>query len=212
MEGKKDRLDIYLKVFLVIMFSVGIAGHLLNNFYDLFLILTPYTLLLLGAVVFYTEAIGNSKLILWGVTVFLITFILEVVGVSTKMIFGNYNYGDVLGVKLFGVPLIIGFNWVLVILGAINISSQLKNDCAKVLTASLLAVLFDILLEPVAIKLGYWNWAGNTIPIQNYIVWFLIALVSSYFFILLKISLKYSIAKFYLFVQAVFFLAILLFK
>lgn len=212
MEGKKHRLEIYIKIFLVIMFSVGIAGHLLDNFYDLFLILTPYTLLLLGTIVFYTEAKGNSKLILWGVLVFLITFILEVVGVSTKLIFGNYNYGDVLGVKLFDVPLIIGFNWVLVILGAINISSLLKNDCAKVITASLLAVLFDILLEPVAIKLGYWNWAGNTIPIQNYIVWFIIALVSSYFFILLKLQFRYGITKFYLFVQAIFFLAILLFK
>jgi putative membrane protein len=212
MEGKKNRVEIYLKIFLVIMFSVGIAGHLINEYYDLFLILTPYTLLLLGAVVFYSEANGNYKLFLWGVPVFLITFILEVAGVSTKAIFGNYNYGDVLGVKLFGVPVIIGFNWVLVILGAINASSFLKNDCAKVLSASVLAVIFDILLEPVAMKLGYWNWAGGIIPLQNYIVWFLIALVSSYYFVLLKIRLKYSITMFYLFVQAVFFFAILIFK
>jgi putative membrane protein len=47
---------------------------------------------------------------------------LEVVGVKTGLIFGEYKYGSTLGIKLFEVPLIIGFNWVFVILGSISIS------------------------------------------------------------------------------------------
>ncbi len=38
-------------------------------------------------------------------------------------------------------------------------------------------LLMDLLIEPVAIHLGYWSWTGGDIPIQNYLSWFVISLV-----------------------------------
>jgi putative membrane protein len=37
-------------------------------------------------------------------------------------------------------------------------------------------VLLDLMIEPVAIRLDFWHWQGGSIPIQNYIMWFLVAM------------------------------------
>jgi putative membrane protein len=42
-----------------------------------------------------------------------------------------------------------------------------------------LAVVFDLVLEPVAIALNYWQWAAVSVPFQNYVAWFVIAAVVS---------------------------------
>jgi len=38
-------------------------------------------------------------------------------------------------------------------------------------------VLLDLSLEIVAVSLNFWQWHTETIPLSNYITWFLIALV-----------------------------------
>ena len=52
---------------------------------------------------------------------FLTGMITEILGVQWGWIFGNYQYGDALGYKVLGVPLLIGVNWALltIITGAI---------------------------------------------------------------------------------------------
>ena len=37
---------------------------------------------------------------------------------------------------------------------------------------ALLMVGFDLLLEPAAVKLNYWVWVKDYIPVQNYLAWF----------------------------------------
>ena len=34
----------------------------------------------------------------------------------------------------------------------------------------------DLLMEPVAIKSGFWSWGGYDVPLYNYVCWFLVAL------------------------------------
>ena len=34
----------------------------------------------------------------------------------------------------------------------------------------------DVLMEPVAIKSGFWSWRGGNIPLYNYICWLIVAL------------------------------------
>lgn len=212
MEGKKHNIELYSKYFIALIFTVGIFGHLYLPLKNLFYELTPFTLLLLGALVLFNESKDNNrKLILWASLVFVITFILEVAGVKTKMIFGDYYYGSTLGFKLFDVPLIIGFNWVIVILGAVNLSSIIKNKYSVLVAAPIIALLFDLILEPMAIKLNYWQWKGDIIPIQNYIAWYLIALVSVILFSKMKLELNTGISRFYLIAQFVFFITLLIF-
>ncbi len=173
------------------------------------LMLTPYTLLLTGGIVLSKVLPHNITLVKWIVTVYILTFALEVFGVKTSLLFGSYEYGDVLGPKLFGTPLIIGFNWVLVILGGVLLSKKfISNTFLIILFTPLLTVLFDIFLEPVAIKLNYWMWFRGEIPLQNYLAWYAISLLAVFFFMQSKVEVKSTIPIHYFAIQTLFFLSL----
>ena len=53
---------------------------------------------------------------------FLIGFVAELIGVHTGWLFGRYSYESNLGVKIAGVPILIGLNWAILSLGAWEIS------------------------------------------------------------------------------------------
>jgi putative membrane protein len=140
-----------------------------------------------------------------------LTFLLEAVGVKTGIIFGSYSYGNVLGPKLLEVPLLIGINWALIILGTTIISSKLtKNKILLPSFAGLLALAFDFILEPVATELNYWSWEEGNIPVQNYIAWFVIGTFSAVLFILLKVRINDEVPGYYFIMQFLFFLALFL--
>jgi putative membrane protein len=134
------------------------------------------------------------------------------VGVKTGLIFGEYNYGLTLGIKLFEVPLIIGFNWVFVILGSISISRLMTSNLfLSAIISAFISLMFDLILEPIAVKLDYWTWAEGIIPLQNYLAWFVIALISALGFSFLKVKVISKISLHYLLVQFVFFIILLIF-
>ena len=139
----------------------------------------------------------------------MLTFFAEVVGVKSGLIFGNYNYGTVLGFKILEVPLIIGINWMLIMLGSISLAkSCTKNMYVLALVAGLISVLFDIILEPVAISLGYWQWSTVSPPLSNYYSWFIIVFLLAILYGKLKVEANSTLPRFYLFVQTVFFLSL----
>jgi putative membrane protein len=47
--------------------------------------------------------------------------------------------------------------------------------CSFIVDGALLATFFDWIMEPVAMKMGFWQWQDNTIPLFNYVCWFLIS-------------------------------------
>lgn len=190
------------------MYGVGVLGHSLQYSRELMLTLTPFTLLFTGGLVIYVLTKDNYEIRKWLAITYLITFSVEVMGVKTGYIFGNYHYGNVLGPKIFETPVIIGFNWILVILGALVITKKFINRSPAflIIFAPLLAVTFDFVLEPVAVKLNYWNWDGGVIPFQNYLAWYIIAFIFSAYFVLLKIEIKSKLTANYFLIQFVFFI------
>lgn len=206
MEIKKS-LNNYFLPFLIIMYFVGVVGHSIPTALALMKVLTPFTLLLTGGVVFY--AIFNEAgktFIIWYLVTYLSTLIVEIIGVKTGVVFGEYTYGNVLGLKLLETPLIIGLNWVFVIAGAYSLSSKIFNTTgSKVLMTGLLAVAFDVILEPVAINLGYWNWEGGYIPMQNFVAWFVLAMIFGFLAEKMKLTIKSKIAFHYFLIQTIFF-------
>jgi putative membrane protein len=210
MERSRDSFEKLGIPFLYIIFAVGIAGHLINFTNGLMLLLTPYTLLICAVVVLYPFITNkNYKILIWILLTYLFTFIIEVIGVKTALVFGSYDYGGVLGLKIFDVPVIIGLNWVFVILGAIFISELIiKNIYFSSLLTALFAVLFDYFLEPVAIYLDYWSWSSEAVPLQNYIAWFIIAFIFAFVFGKLKLKTENVLPVHYFIVQIIFFLSL----
>ncbi|MBN1539980.1 MAG: carotenoid biosynthesis protein [Candidatus Thermoplasmatota archaeon] len=169
--------DRVLVVLMMCFFVVGYIGHLIPVTLDLMLLLTPIFLLGMGILVLYPFIRKKDiPLLVWALVMYILTFTIEALGVWTGAVFGEYEYGPTLGPGLFGVPLVIGFNWVMVVMGAMELSMFIVRDrriCPVI--AGALATLFDVVLEPVAIELDYWTWEGGSIPVQNYVAWFIIA-------------------------------------
>lgn len=150
--------------------------------------LTWMNLTLCGLLVFLAEE-NWKKNILTFLIVFSGGFLIELIGTKTGYLFGNYQYGDVLGLKLANVSVIIGVNWFAIVLASSNLVRKLNVPLIfQALLAALLAVLLDFVIEPNAVKYGFWNWKNDIIPLYNYLTWFAFAFIFSW------IYLKNSIA------------------
>ncbi|MGB4853079.1 MAG: carotenoid biosynthesis protein [Ignavibacteria bacterium] len=204
---KQKTLNIF-HIIIYIFFAVGAAGHFIAFTKPVMLYMTPYVLAIAGVFVLgFSGSIKNNKFILFFIISFLMTFTLEVAGVKTGMIFGKYTYGDVLGYKVAAVPVIIGFNWIFVILGALNIGIILsRNTLFVCLAAGILSVVFDMLLEPAAINLDYWSWHNIVVPFQNYAAWFIISFIFSFSFLYFKVNVYSKTFIHYFIAQLMFFI------
>jgi len=205
--------ELIVAVLLGVFFVVGFIGHSLPAMLPLMLGMTPYTLLACGLIAFFPVIPERARgVLIWAVSVYVITFILEALGTATGKIFGPYTYGQTLGPQLFAVPLVIAFNWLMVILGALSLARLIfRNRPLVAAFTALLAVGFDYLLEPTAIRLDYWTWQSAGIPLQNYLAWFLIALAAALLFVYLKLSVKTRLPLVYFLIQLVWFAALRIF-
>lgn len=196
-----------------VFYAVGLAGHLWPVTLPWMLVLTPWFLLAAGVTVAasYGWKASLPMVLGWFVPVFGVTFFLEALGVATGAVFGPYHYSEVLGALWFGVPPVIGWNWVLVVLGVRCLVLLLVPRASSVVRVSLVALLcvgFDVLLEPVAIGLGYWVWHGGSVPLQNYFAWGAIAALGAWWAERFPKLPSDPILGGYVLIQAVFFLVL----
>ncbi len=144
----------------------------------------------------------DTKLVWWILVTFLTTIILEIIGASTGLIFGQYEYGSAFALKILGVPLLIGILWVLIILASIQLAEKTQaNLLTQILLAGLVAVAADIIIEPVAIHLDYWRWPTDIVPMQNYLAWYIITVVFATFYKIFKIQLDSHLIKTFFFIK-----------
>ncbi|UCG00023.1 MAG: carotenoid biosynthesis protein [Spirochaetaceae bacterium] len=202
-----NKRELIVAVLLGAFFLVGFIGHSLQVTLPWMLRMTPYTLFACGLIAFLPVVLERSRgVLLWALLVFLVTFALEALGTATGKIFGPYTYGQTLGPKLFAVPVVIAFNWLLIILGALSLAHLIfRNRLIVAFVTALLAAGFDYLLEPTAIRLDYWTWQTPGIPLQNYLAWFLIALAAALFYLYFKLSVKTRLPLIYFLIQLLFF-------
>ena len=200
-----------LAITIIILFHlVGLIGLCLPQSRVLFLQLVPYHLLLMMAVIVFTHQPFNKQFILFIFLVSGVGFIAEWIGVHKSWLFGNYSYGDTLGLKLNGIPLIIGVNWFLLVYctGVLMQRTGVKNSWLRILTGAMLLVVLDILIEPVAIGFNYWHWADDMIPVKNYICWFIISGFLLFVFEKFELKKQNVVGVVLLIVQFVFFAAL----
>lgn len=202
-------------------YAVGIAGHLWEVTRPLMLFMTPGFLGVFGLLTALPSILeGRGRFLLWLIPTYLVTFSLEALGVATGLVFGGYHYGPTLGAMVLEVPVVIGFNWTLVVLGFLQLADLLPWDrwktlgktavrtAATVLFTAVACTAFDWVMEPLAMGLDYWQWEGNVIPLQNYLAWFLIAAAGAAFYRLLKVKVRNNLAAGYVVIQLVFFIAL----
>ena len=111
----------FVSIFVVWLFHVcGVIGIGFSN-KELFISFTPINLLISFFLLFSNQIQVNSNTIKTVCSIFLIGMIAEILGVNYGYIFGEYTYLDNLGMKIMGVPLMIGIQWVILSLSLIHI-------------------------------------------------------------------------------------------
>ncbi len=170
---------IWISLFIIWLFAIsGIIG-VASSAQDWFLSLTPLNLLLSLAMVLLHIKKYDYKVIIALAIPFMLGFIAEGLGVNFGLIFGTYNYGENLGYKVFGVPLMICVNWTLLTAITADVAKYFsKNIIMSALIGSAFMTGLDLILEVSAPRFDFWEFENGEIPIQNYIGWFVTAFIS----------------------------------
>jgi Carotenoid biosynthesis protein len=99
---------------------------------------------------------------------------------TAMAVFAAYRYSDAWTVAPLGVPLAIAVMWASIILSAMALAVRMgaRSPLERAATAAALAIALDLLMEPTAMRLRFWEWtpAGGWlgVPIGNFVGWIII--------------------------------------
>ena len=195
-----------ISVFIIWLFHLcGMVGISYGN-KEFFLAFTPINLFISFVLLFVNQKQLESKELKSAFLIFFIGMMSEILGVNYGLIFGDYVYLDNLGVKILGVPVLIGVNWIILTYITGSLSSFIfKNKYVSILMGAILMIVLDLLIEPVAPLLGFWIFDLPEVPLQNYIGWFVIGLITQVIFQLKIVEKEFTFSAHLLIVNAIFF-------
>lgn len=155
----------------------------------------------------------RNKNLLHDIPAFLILlilgFMIEVAGVFSGAIFGIFFFGENMGPKVWETPIVIGFNWAILVYLTANIVEKTKLHVSlKIIAGALLMVGYDIIMEQTGPKLQLWEWLHYITPIKNYIAWFIVSLIMHSALRLFKITLQNPLATTVFALQTIFFMLV----
>ncbi len=186
---------------------VGLVGIMLPNFKDLILSLSFLNLLLAFVVILLGEDESKPILMKFLLIAFVIGLTVELIGVHTGLLFGDYKYGFNLGPKLWDVPLVIGINWGVLTVTAASVTHSLKlPHTLKIILNAIILVIFDFVMEPVAMKSDFWSWNNNSIPFFNYVCWLFIAVILQLIYFAMRKPNSNKVFNALFFIQFIFFI------
>ena len=199
----------FLRMSIFFLWLINISGFfgILSDQNEFFLSTTPYVLSLTLLLLILNHDLSDKKSKIGLILIFLFGLIVEILGVNYGLFFGEYNYGANLGPKIYEVPYVIGFNWVLLIIATGSISDKLikGKEIYKILFASFLMVLIDLLIEKSAPKLDFWEFVISPVPFSNYLWWFIFSLCFQYIFFKTVKTKEYNLSSNILVIQFLFF-------
>ena len=183
-----------IAIAIALLFHIcGAIGILFSPYKNWFIQNASFNLLVMTGLLIFTQPSLQKNFFFFFLISFLVGFGVEIIGTKTSILFGSYTFGNSMGIRLWGVPLLIGVQWFVTIFccGAIMhfvnnwaqqkiteydaAASESVKSISLIIDAALLATFFDYIIEPVAQKLGYWQWTENRIPFFNYTCWFLVS-------------------------------------
>jgi uncharacterized membrane protein len=115
---------------------------------------------------------GRAALELLALTAY--GYALELVAIH---LFASHTYGRAWVVAPLGVPLAVAMVWAALIGSAMALAARTgrRTVSGRAAAAALVAVSLDLLMEPVAVRIGLWRWTPPGpwlgVPIGNFVGW-----------------------------------------
>jgi putative membrane protein len=182
------------------LFFVNVAYLALTGMHHRFLLGVFQVMPVLMVVGHASLSKGWRRGVFLASTCFLLGCFAEIFGVRYGLLFGgHYTYLDV-DVSYFGVPLIIPVFWVIFIYTShclintfllfLGRKKPARGDrgglgrlAALVALDGVLVVIIDIIMDPIMVKAGKWEWADGGpyfgVPLGNFLGWFILACIAS---------------------------------
>ena len=109
---------------------------------------------------------------------------IEATSILTGFPYSRFVYGDMIGGRVAGlVPWTVPFAWVPLVIGAPARLSTLRKHPLFFLFCGLYLMAIDLLLDPAAVKLGFWTYqygsAYYDVPLQNFGGWVMTGTLAS---------------------------------
>jgi len=203
----KKKEFLRFSVFFVWLINISGFFGLLSDQKDFFLIMSPLAILITFILLILNYDFKQKGFITALISIITIGFLVEFLGVNYDLFFGSYEYGNNLGYKIGGVPIIMSVNWLVLIFLAGSFTEKIipNSLLLKVLFGSLLMVFLDIFLEICAPKLDYWKFNEEVVPISNYNSWFIISAICLYIYFKLIKEKEYTLSTNMLVIYFAFF-------
>ncbi|MEW7280629.1 carotenoid biosynthesis protein [Aquimarina sp. 2201CG1-2-11] len=188
---KKSIISIVLIWSLITLVIITLAmGH--ENWFSIIF----FAIQLLGIGLIILNSLKNKKMLLGLLIVFFSGMIIEYIGVNYEFIFGEYEYGDGMGIKFFGVPIMVCVNWAAITYCTSAIAEKISTN--KIIISILGALLFvalDIVVEATAQRFDLFWQLSNFLPINEYIEWIIASFIAHFLFIkVAKKGFNYTLA------------------
>jgi uncharacterized membrane protein len=194
-------------------YTVGLILYFIPATRSLFIHIIPYTIILVATPVFVYHKDWNIKTLLVLISIFTISMLIEIGGVASGKLFGVYAYSTSLGVKIWNVPLVIGLNWVILVYGSHAILSKFtSNSWLRILGASVLMIVYDLVLEQIAPVLNMWIFESKDPPLRNYLMWLILSILFQSIIEIFSVNTDNRPARALFILQTAFFSILILFS
>ena len=142
---KNDKVAV---ITLIWLFHISAIIGISLGYQEWFFSKTWLNLLILNISLFFIFPLYKPKNLIAYVIVAFLGFLIEFLGVNYGWFFGEYQYGENLGLKISGTPILIGLNWAMLVIVTGQIAkSFLPKKWMQVSFAAGLMLLLDLLME-----------------------------------------------------------------
>lgn len=182
--NRDKRLSITTWIIIIILAVYNMTSEVLINLGPII----PVLMFVLFTFIHGSKNFGIKKMLFFFTITFIVSWGYETLSILTGFPFGNYHYTDLLGPKLWLVPVIImaayfGFmysSWMIahVLTSKYSLRITKSNLISIPIISTFVMVLWDIVMDPSMSTLkGNWIWeeggAYFGVPFVNYLGWFL---------------------------------------
>jgi uncharacterized membrane protein len=132
-----------------------------------------------------TWCVYRWRAVMAAAVVIVATYVVELLGSTTGVPFGAYEYTDQLHPQIAGVPLVVSFAWAAITLTAFGMfAGRMQSMWLQLVVMAVAITAWDVFLDPQMVAEGYWTWKPASlnfrgIPLVNYLGWFATALMNS---------------------------------
>ncbi len=121
--------------------------------------------------------LGRRDALLLFVVLGALALIVETLAIVTGFPYGHFGYSDLIGYRLFGyAPWTVALAWTPLVLAAYAVARRTINNAVfRIAAIASTLVVFDLVLDPGAVKLGFWRYEGGGlyygVPLSNFLGW-----------------------------------------